>query len=383
MVQFVGVNFLGDRVCTSVVDRKAKLLQSDSVPLPGVVPTETEGVFEIPPQEWTRAGFLALRDAYIELPVKHRKLWGTAVAGPQGWIALDPDLDPLSPLRLTPGLSPIPDLLAWLAQNPQLRPRIYTILSPKDYFRIRMSGGLAADVTQASQTGLLRDGERFWSNRAVEDNDLQPSWLPPVFASSTSTGRISEDGVEQTGIPGGIWVVAGADSSATAELAAGVIEPGETLVLIEGPLVEVRRVLDGEDRISPTGPWQRIVTATPDRQVLASRRVAHGGDPTPAGIRAAIDEAIRELIDLDRAPEELVIDSRTLVDSDLSEALADLEPEASLSPFAGQPDPGAAFLAGLAKGMFKSPQDLLKKMFTSLEEQTDETDEEPEENRDD
>jgi hypothetical protein len=372
MVQFVGVNFLGDRVCTSVVDRKAKLLQSDTVPLPGVAPTAIEGVLEIPPQEWTRAGFLALRDAYVQLPVKHRRLWGTALAGPQGWIAIDPDLDPLSPLRLTPGRSPLPDLLRWLEDNRRLRSRIFSILSPKDFFRLRMSGGLAADVTQASLTGLLLEGERFWSPDALDDHDVDARWLPPVFASSTTTGRVSEEGVEQTGIPGGIWVVAGADSSAAAELAAGVIEPGETLVLIDGATIEIRRVLDAKDRTASTEDWQRVTTATPDRQVLMCRREVSGSDASlPEAIRAIIERAVEELTSLECAPSELVIDSRSPISLEISEELADLEPDPSLAPFAGQPDPGTAYLAGLAKGMFKNPRDLLKKMSASLDKGID------------
>ena len=121
MVQFIGVNFLKEKIQTTVIDHKAHLLQELSVPIPGLKPGSQAGVWEIPPQEWVRAGSLALQDTFQTLPVKQRKLWGFAISGPQGWIAIDPDFDTISPLRLTPGLSPIDDFLEWLKENPMQR----------------------------------------------------------------------------------------------------------------------------------------------------------------------------------------------------------------------------------------------------------------------
>lgn len=366
MVQFVGVNFLDEHVHTTVVDRKARVLQTASVPLPGIVSGPSPNVFEVPPQEWTRAGFLALQDMYANLPIKHRRLWGFAISGPQGWIAVDPDLDPLSPLRLTPGCSPLIDFRGWLESNPHARAHIFALLSPKDYFRLRVSGGLAADITQASQTGLLRGRESFWSRENVEAQDIEPRWLPPVFASATSTGRISEEGVDQTGIPGGIWVVAGSESSAATQISAGVFAPGELLILLSSGNVEIRYVVGQNDsQRSPDG-WERVHSATPSTECLVQRTSLSALEDA-ASLTENVNNGIHALQTAGHEVTAIVVDSRAAIPEKILDALAHLNPEPILSFFVGETDPGTAFLAGLAKGMFKNPQDLLKKVLAAQE----------------
>ena len=111
-----------------------------------VVRDPRSGVAEVPPGEWVRAGSYVLQEAYFQLPVNARKAWGLGLAGPSGWIALDFDYEPLSPLRIT-GSAPLEeDLMRWLESSPRLQKRVSVLLSPKDYFRFVVSGGWARNL---------------------------------------------------------------------------------------------------------------------------------------------------------------------------------------------------------------------------------------------
>lgn len=369
MVLFIGLQFDGDRVHTTVVDRKARLVESGSVIIPRLGETESPGVLEVPHQEWTRAGSLALQDGYARIPIQMRKVWGLALSGPEGWIAVDPDLDPVSPLRITPGISPVDDLTAWLDRNPKARAHIYAVFSPKDYFRVRISGGLAADATQASLTGLLREGRAEWSAGTLEERGLRADWMPPVFESTMTTGRISEAGVELTGVPGGVWMVAGSGLGASSEVSAGVRQPGDMLCLVRESSFELRLALDGADRLDRTGTWARLRSALPGRQSLVkivprSRR----GPPDRSELEEVLIGARAELADLDRPAREVIVDWREGVEP--QGGALDLR-STRRAWNAGRPDCGPALLAGLAKRVFRDVPDMDRKLRDSLREGED------------
>src|SRR5262245_15694133 len=230
MLQFIGLSFVvepaGVRAVSVVVDRKGLVIGGSAAPVAGVK-SEEGGVLEVRAGEWVRAGSLALKDAFFQVPAKVRRVWGFALAGPPGWVALDPALEPLGGLRLSP--SPREDLTAWLAAHPRLRSHLYAVLPPKDYFRFAVSGALATDVTQAETFGWLLPGSTRWSNPDLDAAGILHSWLPPIFDSAVSTGRISEDGMRRTGLTGGLWVVAGTLSGREALVSAGDLRAGAVL----------------------------------------------------------------------------------------------------------------------------------------------------------
>lgn len=369
MLQFIGLNFSGRSACTTVVDQKARLIQEASVPIQGITPLPRPGIYEVPPQEWIRAGGLALRDAYFSLPVKIRRLWGVALAGPQGWIGIDPDLDPATPLRLTPGVSPIADLRAWLEEHPREKRRLFALLSPKDYFRFRVSGALAADLTQASQTGLLLKGKSFWSAAALNENELPAHWFPPVFDCAAITGRLNEAGMEITGIPEGFWLAAGADTLAASEFSANAAAGRQLYVLLGEKEAHLRFAIPQESDASPLGGWELIQHAGGERLSLSREVQVHPGEARDEGpLLAQVEGALAALRRAGLAPSGLILDFRAGAPPWL-EAFRRRSPlQAALGTFAGRQDPGPAFFAGLAKRSFRDPGDLFLKIQRSHHE---------------
>ena len=286
MIQFLGLH-LNARAATAVsLGRDLSLWAEAETPMVNVT-SKAEGVQEIPPTEWVRAGCFALQEAYFQLPVKSRKIWGIAPSGPSGWIALDVSYEPISPLRLVPGARVRDDLTAWIDQNKRVAAKIASILSPKDYFRFTVSGGLATDATEVDRLGMIHPGRCDWSDEAIDASPMTRAWLPPVFDSHIPTGRLTEDGMRRTSLPGGCWVVAGAHEAAVGWISVADIR--QPVLWVESPATPSDQV---EDRRAALGVASNHGTAPPPG--WTSRRAAIIGYKTlesPITSKAGLDEA--------------------------------------------------------------------------------------------
>ena len=108
----------------------------------------------------------------------------------------------------------LPKIL-WLRENePETFAKVRTILLPKDYIRLKLSGDKASDVTDSSGTLLFDVQNRKWSNEMLTAFGIDESLLPKVFESTEITGEISETGASETGLKIGTKIVAGAGDNA-------------------------------------------------------------------------------------------------------------------------------------------------------------------------
>ncbi|HYZ47207.1 MAG TPA: xylulokinase [Actinomycetota bacterium] len=107
--------------------------------------------------------------------------------------------------------------LLWLRDNePQLYERLDSVLLPKDYVRLRLTGRRVADVTDASGTLLFDVARRAWSDEVLSALEIDRDWLAPALESQDVSGETS------TGVP----VAAGAGDQAAGALGVGVDRPG-------------------------------------------------------------------------------------------------------------------------------------------------------------
>lgn len=120
----------------------------------------------------------------------------------------------------------LPKLL-WIRDNePESFTKIRKILLPKDYPRLRLTGELATDVSDASGTSLFDVVHRKWSTAMAEGLGLDRSILPPAFESSEITGRVTAEAARSTGLGPGTPVVAGAGDQAASAVGNGIVQPG-------------------------------------------------------------------------------------------------------------------------------------------------------------
>jgi xylulokinase len=121
----------------------------------------------------------------------------------------------------------------WLRDNePERYAAVRTLLLPKDYINLRMTGELATEVSDASGTLLFDVRRRAWSLEMLERLKIPKEWLPPVFESYEAIGNLTKEAAEATGLPAGIIVAAGGADNACGALGMGVVAPGDVAVSI-------------------------------------------------------------------------------------------------------------------------------------------------------
>ena len=102
--------------------------------------------------------------------------------------------------------------LLWLrAHEPDVYARIRSILLPKDYVRLKLTGERATDVADASGTLLFDVANRRWSDEVLKALEVPGEWLPPAYESPE---------------------IRGAGDQAAAALGSGVTGPGPVSVVL-------------------------------------------------------------------------------------------------------------------------------------------------------
>jgi xylulokinase len=131
-------------------------------------------------------------------------------------------------LVLNPALAgfTLPKLLWVRETESELWARVRSVLLPKDYVRLRLTGERATDVADASGTLLFDVARRKWSSEMLEHAEIDERLLARVFESPEVTGSISASGAEATGLREGTPVVAGAGDQAAGAVGMGIVRPG-------------------------------------------------------------------------------------------------------------------------------------------------------------
>ncbi len=126
----------------------------------------------------------------------------------------------------------LPKLL-WLRENePENWKKVKTVLLPKDYIRLKLSGDKASDVADSSGTLLFDVKNRKWSNEMLEAFEINKNLLPKVYESIEVTGKISKSAAAETGLKSGTLLVAGAGDNAAGAIGMGITEAGKTSATI-------------------------------------------------------------------------------------------------------------------------------------------------------
>ena len=123
--------------------------------------------------------------------------------------------------------------LMWIRDNePENYARIRHILLASDYIRMRLTGALSSDHSNASAT-LLYDFDRCdWSERICEAANVPQQWLPPIYDSCELAGRITPEAARETGLRAGVPVIFGGADQVMQSVGSGCIHPGEATVNI-------------------------------------------------------------------------------------------------------------------------------------------------------
>ncbi|MBW4639436.1 MAG: xylulokinase [Gloeocapsa sp. UFS-A4-WI-NPMV-4B04] len=117
--------------------------------------------------------------------------------------------------------------LLWLREH---EPTVYAqarwVLQPKDWLRLRLTGEVATEPSDASGTLLYDVVSDNWAGDAISALNLRCDCLPKIIPSSAIAGYLTAVASEHLGLRVGLRVIAGAADTAAAALGNGLLEPG-------------------------------------------------------------------------------------------------------------------------------------------------------------
>ena len=117
-----------------------------------------------------------------------------------------------------------PKLLWMRDEEPRLFDRARTLLLPKDFVRLAMTGEKATEPSDAAGTLLFDVRRGRWSEEMVAALQLDREILPPVRDSASVTGALTASAAEELGLRQGTPVVGGGADNAAAAVGSGVVE---------------------------------------------------------------------------------------------------------------------------------------------------------------
>lgn len=176
----------------------------------GVVLTDDNGTPQRPAILWADTRSTGEREAYRNLDDEDRRRLAnppaTGMAGPT---------------------------LLWLRDNePDAYSSARWALQPKDWLRLRLTGEVATESSDASATLLYDLFSDDWDHGVVEALGLRGELLAPTTRSHEIAGFLTEEAARRFGLEKGLPVAAGAGDTAAAMLGSGLLEPGRTQLTV-------------------------------------------------------------------------------------------------------------------------------------------------------
>ena len=254
-MRFLGVDVGTGGTRAALIDAQGRVTASSTVEHVPFASPET-GWAEQDPRDWWRAATLAIRDALSKSQIRPEQIGAVGFSGQMhGAVLLGKHDNVLRPsiiwcdqrtstqciaitekigtkrlieLTCNPALTgfTLPKLL-WVRQvEPEHWRQVRSVLLPKDYVRLRLTGDKATDVADASGTLLFDVAGRKWSEQMLAAAQIDAAMLPQVYESPEITGVVSSAGAEATGLRAGTPVVAGGGDQAAGAVGMGIVRPG-------------------------------------------------------------------------------------------------------------------------------------------------------------
>ncbi len=216
----------------------------------------TANFAEEDPQEWWQAVQNILAMLKKEAPAEFEAISCIGITGQMhGMVALDKQYQPVAPSivwldqrskkqvdeiynkipmediishihnRVFTGFG-FPSLLWLKEERPEIYSKIYKICSPKDYIRMRITGELAGEVTDASSMTMFNLPAREWYYEMTDKFGIDRDILPECHESMEIAGSVTQSAAKATGLKKGIPVIYGAGDQSALTVGNGVYKEG-------------------------------------------------------------------------------------------------------------------------------------------------------------
>lgn len=222
---------------------------------------EKSGWSEQEPEDWVKGTIGALQELVTQSGVSSQDIEGMSFSGQMhGLVLLDANNKPIrrailwNDTRTTEQCREIErtlgDTLLTVTRNPALEgftlPKILWVkqnesdlfasankfLLPKDYLRLRLTGQIHMDLSDAAGTLMLDVANKCWSEDVLKAFGIPSAFCPPLVEASALVGTLSPDAAQETGLAEATKVFAGGADNACGAIGAGILSPGLTLCSI-------------------------------------------------------------------------------------------------------------------------------------------------------
>jgi xylulokinase len=120
--------------------------------------------------------------------------------------------------------------LLWVRDHePAVFAATHSVLLPKDYVRLALTGDKASDMSDAAGTLWLNVGARSWSPTMLAATGLDMAQMPRLHEGSDITGKLRQDVAQRWGMAR-VPVAAGAGDNAAGALGVGVTKAGQGML---------------------------------------------------------------------------------------------------------------------------------------------------------
>jgi xylulokinase len=121
--------------------------------------------------------------------------------------------------------------ILWVAEHePEHFKRTATVLLPKDYLRLRLTGDKVSDLSDASGTLWLDVANRIWSEELLAATGLSSKHMPSLIEGSESSGYLREELAKRWGLSHPAIVAGGGGDNAASAVGMGAISAGSGFV---------------------------------------------------------------------------------------------------------------------------------------------------------
>ncbi len=120
----------------------------------------------------------------------------------------------------------LPSLL-WVREHERAEyDRISRVCLPKDYLKLRLTGDVSSDISDASATLAYDIPSNRWSEAILDRVQVPMSFFPKLYSTADAVGCVSAEAAEQTGLSRSTIVVAGGGDQVMQGIGNGVVTPG-------------------------------------------------------------------------------------------------------------------------------------------------------------
>ena len=120
----------------------------------------------------------------------------------------------------------LPSLLWVREKERENYEKIRRVCLPKDYLKLRLTGDVSSDCSDASATLAYDIRRNCWSEEILDRVGVPLSFFPKLYATSDAVGHVSRSAALETGLSESTIVVAGGGDQVMQGIGNGVVTPG-------------------------------------------------------------------------------------------------------------------------------------------------------------